>query len=75
MTQLFRFGWLKVFMDIFSPLLMYLADVFSAQFSIWLHCFNVCNNINTSAFGKGPARIETSGPQFFGYLHFGHLGQ
>ena len=28
-----------------------------------------------SAFDKGPARIETSGPQFFGYLHFGHFSQ
>jgi hypothetical protein len=24
---------------------------------------------------KGPARIETSGPQFFGYLHFDHFSQ
>ena len=24
---------------------------------------------------KGPARIETSGPQFLGYLHFGHFSQ
>ena len=26
-----------------------------------------------SAFDKGLARIETSGTQLFGYLHFGHL--
>ena len=28
-----------------------------------------------SAFDKGPARIETSGPHFFGYLHFGNFSQ
>ena len=49
----------------------YFPKIWGLTFRSWQDLYQRQN----SAVDKGPTRIEMSGPQCFGYLHFGHFSQ